>query len=427
MMPPLNYDPATVDAFDRMMAEEAVGGAAYENGRRSHDWVREPPEESDSSEPPPYRADESAADEFPRGSETVALRFRTAKELIQTVPEVVPWVARPWVSAGTITEITGKIKNAGKTTFTAAMVRAVVTGSEFIGESTTQGKVVYLTEQPDTSFSVALRQAGLADSDDVLILSWKDTRRTNWPLVVALAAEKAKAERAVMLVVDTLPQFAGLTGDAENNAGAALGAMEPLQAVAADGLAVVVVRHDRKSGGDVGDSGRGSSAFGGAVDVVLSIRRVDGKRPNARVIHALSRFPETPETAVVELRRADSSAPDEPTEGPDEYVLVGEETAIIAEITAAAVLEHLPAGEDEAITGTELAAAIGATGGKRTTLYEVLGHLHDQGQLGRNGAGKKGDPFRWWIRPENSSAYKGGGSDESNLQGRDLTDTEARQ
>ncbi|HEY5484444.1 MAG TPA: hypothetical protein VIK31_11660, partial [Propionibacteriaceae bacterium] len=62
--------------------------------------------------------------------------------------------------------------------------------------------------------------------------------------------------------MDTLPQFAGLRGDAENNSGDALEAIGPLQLLAADGFAILVTRHDRKSGGEVGESARGQPLDG---------------------------------------------------------------------------------------------------------------------------------------------------------------------
>jgi hypothetical protein len=42
------------------------------------------------------------------------------------------------------------------------------------------------------------------------------------------------------------------------------------------GLAVLMLRHERKGGGEVGESGRGSSAFAGAVDVILQLKRPEG-------------------------------------------------------------------------------------------------------------------------------------------------------
>ena len=44
-----------------------------------------------------------------------------------------------------------------------------------------------------------------------------------------------------MLVVDTLGQFAGLAGDAENNAGDSIAAMQPLLQAASQGLAIQLV------------------------------------------------------------------------------------------------------------------------------------------------------------------------------------------
>lgn len=156
---------------DRLRGTGGRNGAAPADGG-TDDWVREPPEEIHPSEPLSYRADENPDE----SGVTLRLRFRTAREIVAAAPEEVPWVVRPWVAAGAITEVGGKVKNAGKTTYVAAMVRAVVTGKSFMGEPVEQGPVVYLTEQNDTTFKVALVRAGLAERDDVHVLSWKDTR-----------------------------------------------------------------------------------------------------------------------------------------------------------------------------------------------------------------------------------------------------------
>ena len=170
-----------------------------------------------------------------------------------------------------------------------------------MGEPTTKTPVVYLTEQTESSFRKALERAGLLDRDDLIILYWRDTVGVKWPDVVAAAGEEAARRGAKAMVIDTFHQFAGIND--ENDAGEALRAMRPIQQAAGEhDLAVFIVGHDRKSGGDVGVSARGSSAFVGAVDVVLSIRRPEGSSTeNVRVIHALSRFDETPSKLVIEL------------------------------------------------------------------------------------------------------------------------------
>jgi hypothetical protein len=172
-----------------------------------------------------------------------------------------------------------------------------------MGEATSKTAVVYLTEQPERTFRETLRRAGLLDRDDFHVPFWHDVAGEDWATVVRRAVEYAESVDAALLVIDTMPQFAGLKGDAENNSGDALAAIQPLQqAAAVHDLAVVIVRHDRKSGGEVGDSSRGSSAFAGAVDTIVQMRRAEGNvRSSIRVLSSLSRFDEVPDTRVIEL------------------------------------------------------------------------------------------------------------------------------
>jgi hypothetical protein len=197
------------------------------------------------------------------------LPFRTARLIRDATPAKPDWVAEGWAAVGAITEVDGKVKLAGKTTWTTHLCRAALDGRPFMGKPTTKTPVVYLTEQSPATFREALRRAGLLDREDFAVLCRHDTIGVPWPEVVAAARAKCRELGARLLVVDTLPQFAGVRGDAENNAGAALEAVAPLQVAAGDGLAVIVLRHERKSGGEVGDSGRGSSAYSGACDIVL--------------------------------------------------------------------------------------------------------------------------------------------------------------
>ena len=205
------------------------------------------------------------------------LPFRTAAEIETETAATVDWIASPWGAAGAITELDGKVKAAGKTSWLLAMCRAILDGEPFMGEPTSKTPIVYLTEQNSTTFRVAMERAGLLGRDDFVVLSWADTVSARWEVVVQEAVSECKRRGARLLVVDTMAQFAGLHGDSENNAGNALEAIRPLQLGAAQGLGVVFSRHERKSGGEVGDSGRGSSAFGGAVDTILSLRRPEGR------------------------------------------------------------------------------------------------------------------------------------------------------
>jgi hypothetical protein len=115
-----------------------------------------------------------------------------------------------------------------------------------------------------------LERALIGPRDDFEVLFWHETLGKDWPDVMDEAIGVASARNAGLLVVDTLAQFAKLTGDRENNSGDALEAMFPLQKARDRALGVLQIRHERKEGGQLGDSGRGSSAFAGAVDIILN-------------------------------------------------------------------------------------------------------------------------------------------------------------
>jgi len=68
---------------------------------------------------------------------------------------------------------------------------------------------------------------------------------------------------------------------------------------------VLMPLHEHKSGGEVGESGRGSSAFAGAPALVRSLRRGGGHtRPALRHRHRRSRCAATPPALVVALTEA---------------------------------------------------------------------------------------------------------------------------
>lgn len=341
-----------------------------------------------------FETNQSAAQKLP---------FRTAKQIADETPDKVEWIAKPYVVLGGITEVDGKVKLAGKSTWTTHLCRAALDGLPFMGEPTMRTPIVYLTEQPPSSWRLTLERAGLLGREDFHCLYFKDIRGIMWPVVADEAVAHCRNVGAKLLVVDTLGQFAGITGDNENNTGDALVAMGPLQEAAGNGIAVIILRHDRKSGGLVGESGRGSSAYSGAVDIVLSIRRPEGHtKKTLRTIHAIGRFDDTPEELVIDLT-------------PTGYVPLGT-FANVAEAEAEKVLlsaaprtEEEAASVEELIKGTEVA---------RATAHRVVKSLCNRDKLFGVGKGKKGDPFRYFLTKKDSSQTSNTGeTNETNPSG----------
>ena len=312
------------------------------------------------------------------------LNFISGPELAKSTNDQVDWTAKPYVARGAITELAAKVKM-GKTTLMLHLVHSVLTGSDFMGAPTSQSPVVYLSEQPQASFRQAAQRAEILDQNGFCILFHTAVRGIQWPQVVACAIARCKELGARLLVVDTLLPFSGLKADEENNAGSALESMEPLQQAADAGIAVIIVRHERKSGGNVGDSGRGSSAISGAVDIVLSLRRPEGNsKQNKRVLHALSRFEETPPEILIELTERGFIALGTPHEAavPEAKVL------ILAAATKTV---------SKALTIQQISQSSGVS---RVTAQRAIVELLKENKFSRVGKGKRGDPFRYFI-PEN--------------------------
>ncbi len=307
-------------------------------------------------------------------------KFISAADLASRAPEAVPWLVKPWVVLGGITMVSGKAKLAGKTTWTLHLVRAVLEGGEFLGEPATQGPVVYLTEERTSSFVAALRRAHLADHRDLMIRKYRPGGV--WMEVVRDAVGEAQRIGARLIVVDTLPVFAGLAGDNENAAGYAREALDPLSGL--NDLAVVVNFHDRKSGGDPGDATRGSSAFAGAVDIIADLRRLGGNgQERRREIVAVGRFDDTPDRVIVEL-------------SDDGYRLLGDAGAVARKDAKDSIREALAL--DRHMTEKQLAEELGDRV-KKTTLGDTLREMLDTGEVARQGQGKKGSPYRYFLSP----------------------------
>jgi len=121
------------------------------------------------------------------------------------------------------------------------------------------------------------------------VLFRRDTVGATWDEIVARAVEKCLEAGAKLLIVDTLMTIAMV--EDENDSGVARKIMNPLS-LAADthALGIFLIRHSRKEEGDLGISSRGSTAYSGEVDQLLSLRRVKGGESNQRRVLAAGRL-----------------------------------------------------------------------------------------------------------------------------------------
>lgn len=311
--------------------------------------------------------------------------FVTARKTCSEAAEEVDWIVEPFLASGCLTDLAGPAKAAGKTTLTLAMIRAILDGGEFLGRRTARSPVVFLTEQSQGTFRAALSRAHLTERDDLSILYAHKAAKLSWPQVVAAAVEECQRIGARLLVVDTLPALSRLRGDAENSAGEALRVLESLQQAAGEhGIAVLYTRHERKGGGPVGEAARGSSAFAGGADVLLSLRRPEGRYGHGvRHLQSLSRFEETPPELMIELRED------------GRYHVVSDQAITGEDEARADLLKALPETEEKAFTLEELGQRCPKL--SRTTAQRKLAELLAEGVVRHIGVGKRGDPKRYYL------------------------------
>jgi hypothetical protein len=337
------------------------------------------------------------ADHRPALASLAAIPYRTPLEVATSTPDGTAWVSRGYFALGAITELDGKVKAAGKTTFLLDFISRVLDGEPFLGQLTMPCRAVYVTEQTPGPFREALERAGLlARGDELHIVFRRDVAHLPWPDLVATVAADAIRDGYAVVVFDTIAKLAGIRE--ENDAGQTAQAMVPLQDAAHDGLCVIVARHDRKSGGEVGESGRGSSAISGDVDVILQLKRSEGNVPHTRrVIESLSRYAETPEKVVIDLT----------DEG---YVLLGDSEAVAVADAVRIVSAHL-GGEFEQKESWSVDELVASTELNRAAVQRALKQLRQQGEIDEHtddgGRPRKGHPWLYAFKEKDSALTHG--------------------
>jgi hypothetical protein len=199
-----------------------------------------------------------------------------------------------------------------------------------------------------------------------LMLFRHDVGQMTWPEVVSEATRCCHENGVRLLIVDTIAEFSSAGGDSENNAGAVLEQMRPLQQAASTGLAVLAIHHFKKGNAEGWDAFRGSGAFQGVADILIGVSR---KGDDYRQLKAEGRFKAVPGVVTYTLGAGGFEAAELPTES-DRV-----EEALVRLGSA---------------TKEELAAETGLT---PRGVGNHLSALYGRERIGRTGAGKRGNPF----------------------------------
>ncbi len=260
------------------------------------------------------------------------------------------------------------------------MAVAIINGTEFLGRAVTAGRVLYLClEEKRAEVKKHFQRMG-ARSANLLIHTGSAGPQALPELTAAIAEWEP-----VLVILDPLSRFVRLSDF--NDYGKATLALEPLIDLARrSGCHILAVHHDGKSERDGGDSLLGSTAFFGAVDTLIKMKRCEV----GRTVVTVQRYgQDLPEIAV----HLDAVTGIVTAQGNVQSLKLDERQQAVmgcladgAELTEAALREHI--GKENGLTA------------------KALRELFKNKQIERTGKGGKNDPYRY-HKPATPSLEKG--------------------
>jgi len=313
----------------------------------------------------------SEAEWKPKSQGTCGFTLSHLSELLSRPDVPVEYVVENLLVAGTVSCVAAKPK-VGKSTFARNLCLAVSRGENFLGLKTKQGECVYLAlEEREEDIKNDFRAMGADGSEPIYVHAAAAPAEG-----IAALCDLVKDRRPVLVVIDPLFRIARIRD--EKAYAETYFALGPLIDVAREvGTHVLLTHHAGKSAkADAIDTPLGSTAIGGAVCTLIHLKRTETMRTIQTVQRIAHDLPETvleftPETHTLSLGAEKAEAD--------------------VQSVAAAILEYLQCA-DGAKTEPEIGEAVeGKTGVKRKALRLLV----DARKIDRDGAGRRGDPFRY--------------------------------
>jgi hypothetical protein len=271
---------------------------------------------------------------------------------------------------GTVSCLVAKPK-VGKSTLARGLCLAVAKGTDFLGRTVRQGDCIYLAlEERPEDITSDFRAMG-ADGTEPISVHADAAPEAALLSLVSLVQKQQPA----LVVIDPLFRMVRVRDEkAYAEVYAALGPL--IDAARTTGTHILLTHHSGKAlKGDAIDSPLGSTALGGAVSALMVMKRTESYRSIQTVQRIGLDMPETvlsfdPETRQLSVSGTRADA--------DRHEVEKE------------IIEYLKVGGEK--TETEISEHVeGANAIKRKALRSLV----DRGMVGRDGTGKKGEPYKY--------------------------------
>jgi KaiC/GvpD/RAD55 family RecA-like ATPase len=296
-------------------------------------------------------------------------------DLIAQTDEEIEWVWDLYLPKGRLTLLVAFMK-VGKSTFAYALAIAIAQGRPFLGHSTRQGPVLILALEEHVQ-----------DVKTRLVLFGANERKDPIQVHVAALAPSPENFAAVrehvmehgteIIIVDTLASLWNIP-DENNNAEVHRRVRPWLDLAHESGCTVLLIHHERKSGGEGGRGIRGGSALFALMDQALILERRDGGAPTHRSLTAFGRYRDTPKELILEL---DGTT----------YRRIGTPTELSLESAKDKVFDALSDNPQR------IQVVIESSKLKKKLVQDALDALLEEDKIIREGVGVKGKPFTYRV------------------------------
>ena len=344
-----------------------------------------------ASTPPPVPAGQSEPKPFKWMSE------------LDAVSESAKWVWTGYLARGGITLFSALWK-AGKSTILSHLIKSLDgSKSEFLGQAVVPGRVLYVTEEHEHLWAGRRDKLMIGDHVGMACRPFK-MRPTmqEWRDYLKVLSEQVRKYQFDVVVFDTLSKMWPVRE--ENDAGQVEEALMPLWAMAQEEVAILLVHHSRKSGGEQFVGARGSGGLPAFCEILVEFSRAtDDVKDPQRVLKGMGRYEETPVKLLAELTPGGYVALGDPD---DVQVRAAHKTADWKDL----LWGEITLGGSTWKTADELQERLDAhqTAYRRQDFLATIKLWSDSGEVERTGKGVKGNPFMYRA---NQSGPKEIGSD----------------
>lgn len=308
------------------------------------------------------------------------------QDVASTAPSTADWLVPGFVARGNLTLLTSMWK-AGKTTLLAHLLARRASGQALLGRAVAPGKSVVISEEPRALW--AERCGRFAFGGQLCLFPQPFAHLPSadeWRALLERVGELRAEQGVDLLVIDSLTHFLR----AESAASGILDLLMPVRALAAQGMAALMMHHPRRQGAGLGSAGRGHGALHSEVDISIEMRHAGADIDSrARRFFCLSRHADTPRRLHFELNAdgADYTVLPEIEAVDDGFSAHWEVLRMVLEdapqkLTRFDILDEWPDDFAKPSAGT---------------LMRWLQSAVAAGLVLMEGTGRKADPWRYWV------------------------------